>query len=94
MSSGLLAMSATSSAQVGAQQLTFPILPPSPVLLSIFNKGLISTLYKSALSVPHCLTPFSILNIVFDIWLFHLVQDAAFWYKLFIISIDCFEIPI
>jgi hypothetical protein len=44
-----IGISATSSAQVGAQQLILPICSLSQ---SMSNNGFIYTLYKSALSVP------------------------------------------
>jgi hypothetical protein len=39
ISKGLFAINVTSSAQVGAQQFIFPILPPSPELLNISSSG-------------------------------------------------------
>jgi hypothetical protein len=48
-SRGLFDISATSSAQVGAQQFILSIFPPKPELESMSNNGFIYTLYKSAL---------------------------------------------
>jgi hypothetical protein len=45
----LFDISATSSAQVGAQQFILPIFPPKPELESMSNNGFIYTLYKSTL---------------------------------------------
>ena len=49
-SRGLFDISATSSAQLGAQQIILPIFPPKPELENMSNNGFIYTLYKSALS--------------------------------------------
>jgi hypothetical protein len=51
---------ATSSAQVGAQTLIFPIFPPNPESSRKFRRGLIYSLYRSALKTPPCRTYCSI----------------------------------
>ena len=51
-----------SSAHAVAQQLMYPIFNPFPECCNLCSNGSTYILYKSALNIPHCRTPYCIIN--------------------------------